>query len=103
MVFFSAFFIRTNFFLSLPEYYVALMNLLDHLYADVQPFCGFCNGCMIELHRCHGLVEVFVGPVDVDPFTFGEVVFKVDSRYPNLRVIVRYLTNYGLHRLLPPA
>jgi hypothetical protein len=31
------------------------------------------------------------------------VVFKVDSRYPNLRVIVRYLTNYGLHCLQHPA
>ncbi len=86
-----------------PEYAVTIMDPVDHPDADVLSLLCLCNRTVLDLHRCHGLVEVLVRPTDMDGIPFLNVPLDDDRGDTDLRVVMYHFSNHDLHRSEPPA
>jgi hypothetical protein len=80
-----------------PENQVSYMYPFDNLDADVLSRIRFPDGNMIEFHRGHGLVDILMRSVDVDPVALFQVFVEDDCGDTHFGVIMGYPSNHGLH------
>ena len=84
-----------------PTDFIAVLDSLDNLQADILPLHGVGNCSMFDLHRGHLLAKIGMFSLDMDFITGVKIVVQQDHGNSDLVEIMGNLSNSLLHNTPP--